>query len=141
MFYGTIQAETTTIYVFGMTWTQLGIKPIKPLGQCWVSHIVIFYDQQGLLRELNQGPYPGPPQLVGLHSDHHTDCSIAIADLCFLTALVFRIITGKNPDIIGFSQSFSDQVGELPKLLGTCSNMAFKIRLMCLQGREFQSIT
>ena len=33
-------------------WTQhqSGIEPVKLLGQCWVSPIVTFYDQQGLLR-------------------------------------------------------------------------------------------
>ena len=44
-----MQARTTPIFnvLFGMTWTQhqLGIEPIKHLGQCLIPSIVTFYNQ------------------------------------------------------------------------------------------------
>ena len=51
----TMQAETTTIFnIFGKLWTQHrpGIKPTKPLDQCWVPPIVFspFTISRGLLR-------------------------------------------------------------------------------------------
>ena len=50
---------------FPLTEHQSGMKPIKPLGQRWVSPIVAFYDQQGLLRAYLpsessiRSPHPG----------------------------------------------------------------------------------
>ena len=49
----TMQEETTPIFkLLWYDWTQQqpGIEPINPLGQCWVSPIVAFYNQHGLLR-------------------------------------------------------------------------------------------
>ena len=65
-----MQTGTTTfLNAFGMKWSQhqLGIKPMKPFGQCWVPPIAAFYDQQGLLRAYwppgnsIRIPNPGPP--------------------------------------------------------------------------------
>ena len=64
-----MQVGTTPIVkIVGMTWTQhqLGIEPLKPLGQCWVPPIVAFYDEEatkGLFttRELHQKPPPRIP--------------------------------------------------------------------------------
>ena len=67
----TMQEETTPIFErlwYDWTQQQLGIEPTNPLCQCWVSSIVAFYDQQGLLRTYSlpggsiRSPHPGSPQ-------------------------------------------------------------------------------
>ena len=67
----TMQEETTPIFKrlwYDWTQQQPGIEPTDPLGLCWVPPIIVFYDQQGLLRTYSlpggsiRSPHPGSPR-------------------------------------------------------------------------------